>query len=124
MRVFFILFLIAWFPLHGVSLAWANAMDHGACGTQVSADATVSAHTCHDHDVASHAPAEADPTVGSSGTDSGAHCSACHLSFANYLASEIVVLSYDDDLDQFSSFASTIYSCYVSVPERIPVALA
>ena len=53
-----------------------------------------------------------------------AHCSACHLSFANYLASEIVVLSYDDDLDKFSSFVSTVYSCYVSVPERIPVALA
>ena len=124
MRLIFTLFLIVWFPLHGVSLARANASDHGACGTQVGADATVSAYTCHDHDVASHAPADTNSTTDSSGTDSGAHCSACHLSFANYLASEIVVLSYDDDLDQFSSFASTIYSCYVSVPERIPVALA
>ncbi len=126
MRLIFTLFLIVWLPLHGVSLARAHASDHGGCGTHHSEDSAAATHTCHDHSAGSHrvshAPADTDSTSGNSSTDNGAHCSACHLSFANYLASEIVVPSYDAGLDKFSSFASTIHSRFVSVPERIPVA--
>ena len=123
MRLFFVLFLIVWFPLHGVSLAQASLSNHGSGHVHANdaPSASTQADNDHDHHVTGAQNPDRDPASG----ESGVHGAACHhLSFANYLFGEIVVPANDNGLGKFPSPASTIYTRYVSVPERIPVARA
>ncbi len=124
MRLFFVLFLIVWFPLHGVSLARASLANHGSNHAQANDAFPASTQADHDHSH-HHGWGAQNPDRDPAPGDGGAHSAACyHLSFANYLFSEIVVPINDNGLGKFPSPASTLHTRFVSVPERIPVARA